>query len=1820
MPRAATVAPNFQKRNRRWRDYDIETNTFYDEELGVRVTPDGTPVEEAERVSGLPTPEFGEPERTVPVFEPPTPEPQYIGQGVYTSILDPGAAEKQRILKAREVIEDPILSELPPRGALGEAFVQSGFGYNPALPSGFQRGPFGSPTRQAGLTGVGREGVVPVVEPPQQVGALLPDIPGAIGEKAGPALRRLATEERGGVGRFPPSERPGLEPGLARLQDPEKLREYAESRIAELEKVLDDAREARVYVPEERLREIQEQELPYLKSILQEPSLAYPDLSVRARETGTPREATTGERAVAERGLQSGFDESLQPTQTPFEQEIKPEYKPVKPIEGEQGRLGLEGDIYIPPGLTSEDEAALRAAQKRGDKKSIERLMRKGQSQLLEGRTEYSPRSEAEEVLSNTRADLEGQLARLDSDIRSGLPVDENEYLALTERLEALDKVAGDILRQTDAGRQAERETIRQARASEVPTSPFFEFLDYVAKSGKFKGQIPEAYSPLEFRRLTGTAVPQSLILTSGPNKGKIPAHYALDEAMEKLRLRGFADLTDTEFIDSVNNLYKEWQAIPQSQRPRLKAFRPRPRVEKAAKAEPPPPQPTKRLSSDEIRAARLEGIPLGPAETVRGQLQERGLSRTFRTAELTPEALVASLQLQPELYLSLPNAVSFRHGQALIASVGEEETITRILSTHLAFADAAEAQAAFILAQKLVRAGDPRGVSFARHAARRATVGGQASQIWAQLRKMSVEGIMVELQRLIDNYAAQGGKAPERLASRLQQAEQLAVREEFKQKAKTIREALDSRRAMRTGDFLDELTAFFESEAGSIGPGSKKPASDIDILMPDEVQRFFERAQEIKSMGAGPERDAAKASLLSEIKTLREERLAVFKAAPDVRTPEGKKVVSEALSAQKAAEGRVRQRRQKAQAELRKPDPEFVERSRARLEADIARREAERVALQERMSIRYDADTARRLELAEQFLTEARARLDELEALRPTGIQPALGGAPSHALEVAKTLRENNRLLTQFERGEAKALLDAADKADRLMERTVNQEMRNQLAAQSGALRQHYNDLNVLTGKLVPEAVQRARKLDREIINTARRMVSERGLALPPAIARNFLERARAVEAMEPGLQQKRLYEALMRDAKNLLPPSKWQLFFDILFFLPRALKTMWDDSFMLRQGGILGVAHPKEWLKTWSAGIKAMRSPEAANAIQDAIADHPLANAFDEAGLYFGEFAEGGFFPLTGGEEFFASQLSKYVPGMRASERAFVVNGNKLRWGSMASIVKGWLPDGFDIASVRGIGLDELATLTGKTPNDIRQTARLLNSLTGRADIKWLTSTHGWLNTILFAPRWTLSIPVAVGQTLVQGLAPGGSKTAAAIGASALAAYYGGVSLIEGLGDIFGVWDAEADPRSSNFGKVRFKGTQTWVDPTIGMGVWVRTAAQLATQSVKASSGQIYHLERGEAFSPLGKFLRNKLAPVPGELWNWVEGQDIAGKRRDVRDPGSYVNSLRSLFVPITPDNIVDAIQEDGLRGGIFHIPEFFGVSTQTYVTPTDVKNKVSQELYAKPFVELNQGQRRTVNDSLAVRAAYNEANFPEPTRREIRQDRFKRYNQVVNELESNPDPLRPGLRQYLDAGMQGTALRERIQQHKEARYRAAADLLTPDILEDPSADKKQIEDVFAEAYWNVPLREDLTTGEQDFKSQRQERQSILDQAIAAGVSEQYITGISEGTFRGKKYRDPVVRKALEAYDSDMETLRPYWELRDTLIESMPAMKEILERAKTDPLYARLPVVVRFNQALGKLRQHYRVTHRDVLEALYRWYPDSLSKKELLLMRQAG
>jgi DNA-binding CsgD family transcriptional regulator len=330
------------------------------------------------------------------------------------------------------------------------------------------------------------------------------------------------------------------------------------------------------------------------------------------------------------------------------------------------------------------------------------------------------------------------------------------------------------------------------------------------------------------------------------------------------------------------------------------------------------------------------------------------------------------------------------------------------------------------------------------------------------------------------------------------------------------------------------------------------------------------------------------------------------------------------------------------------------------------------------------------------------------------------------------------------------------------------------------------------------------------------------------------------------------------------------------------RQLQTAFDLSGLLRQGGFFTYSRPGMVAKGGLPDtIKALFSEGNLDRQTDALEQRAKFPEYQRAGIFLGDVAGG----ATRQEEGFAGRFVRRIPilgaAVKASERAYTGGLNRIR------------ADAYDALS---------ATLVeGGKPTDaeVKWLGRMVNTLTGRGSLKNAKAdlALGEGAAILFSPRYLLSrMQLATGQPIWS--AP--TWRTKALAAKEYGRALMGAGVVYLLASLFNE-DEEItfDPRSSDFGKVRFGNTR--LDPMLGL-------SQLAVFGTRAVSGETVN-EKGKAAdlrepaiglrpklkragsqeeNVFARFLRSKLAPVPGGVYDLLKGQTPDFKPATPREVG--------------------------------------------------------------------------------------------------------------------------------------------------------------------------------------------------------------------------------------------------------------------------------------------------------------------------------------------
>lgn len=362
------------------------------------------------------------------------------------------------------------------------------------------------------------------------------------------------------------------------------------------------------------------------------------------------------------------------------------------------------------------------------------------------------------------------------------------------------------------------------------------------------------------------------------------------------------------------------------------------------------------------------------------------------------------------------------------------------------------------------------------------------------------------------------------------------------------------------------------------------------------------------------------------------------------------------------------------------------------------------------------------------------------------------------------------------------------------------------------------------------------------------------------------------------------------------------------------RVLQTAFDLSALLRQGGFMVAAHPVRSAKAVPDMLRAAASERAFDRQMDEINQRAYAPLYKGAGLFLADVTG----PFNAMEEAFAGRWVKRIPGIKASERAY------------AGILNRFRADAFD-ALVGTLARDGKPTMA-----EAKAVAHFVNVATGRGSLGKAEPAAGVLAQGLFSPRYLMSrLQLASGQPLWGGTWRTRKLAAQEYGRAlmGLGAFYAVVSLLNEDERI------TFDPRSADFGKVRFGNTR--LDPLAGL-------SQITVFGSRALSGETVDPEgrardlRGNVFglrpklpkagSDTGdvilRFLRSKLAPVPGAAADLMTGKDAVGR------PTTPLSVGQNLVLPFGPKDVYEVMVNEGMpRSAALALLAILGMGVQVH-----------------------------------------------------------------------------------------------------------------------------------------------------------------------------------------------------------------------------------------------------------------------------------------------
>lgn len=339
-----------------------------------------------------------------------------------------------------------------------------------------------------------------------------------------------------------------------------------------------------------------------------------------------------------------------------------------------------------------------------------------------------------------------------------------------------------------------------------------------------------------------------------------------------------------------------------------------------------------------------------------------------------------------------------------------------------------------------------------------------------------------------------------------------------------------------------------------------------------------------------------------------------------------------------------------------------------------------------------------------------------------------------------------------------------------------------------------------------------------------------------------------------------------------------------------PKTMKSTADISAPGRQG--LGLIGEKSWWKSWKPMLKALTSEDSYRQVETEITSNPnygMARAF---GLALTEL-DG---PISQAEEAFMGRFIQKVPVMgkviRASNRAYNTFLNKLRMDTWDKYVNLWGTTG--------------------SKQDFMELAKFINAASGRSNMGQWENVATTLNAGIFSPRFVVS------RVQYPAMAFSKSPRVRKLAAKNLAAYAGVVVSSLALLKMSGA-DVETDPTSPDFGKAKIGKIR--LDLSAGEAPMVRYIAQFMTGRKKdPQTKEVREILREDV---LKNFLRSKLSPAAGMAADVARGKRYYGGEKMEYDAKGLAKIAYEEFSPLVAQDIVDAIQSEGVKGGFIAAP---------------------------------------------------------------------------------------------------------------------------------------------------------------------------------------------------------------------------------------------------------------------------------------------------------
>ena len=359
----------------------------------------------------------------------------------------------------------------------------------------------------------------------------------------------------------------------------------------------------------------------------------------------------------------------------------------------------------------------------------------------------------------------------------------------------------------------------------------------------------------------------------------------------------------------------------------------------------------------------------------------------------------------------------------------------------------------------------------------------------------------------------------------------------------------------------------------------------------------------------------------------------------------------------------------------------------------------------------------------------------------------------------------------------------------------------------------------------------------------------------------------------------------------------------------IPRATLSSGDMSITFRQLLPALARKPQHLPGVMKTQLRVVFSSKNFKHIDDAMTADKDVGMFLDEGLFWAEQPGKVGVELTKREEQYASGLAERIPilgqWIKASERAFHGGGNYMR----AQMAK-------DYARM-------LRKSNSLTTENVKGLVPFINASTGRGSFpQKIEAIAPFMNAMLFSPRFIISklqLPVMMfsKNPIVRKEAIRTMVQLLSLGASTL-----------GMASVAGA-KVEMNPLSSDFGKIRVNNTR--LDIWTGYVQWARFIAQMIMDERKTTAtGKMQDLKRLET---IWRFLQSKGSPIFSLFVDMAAEQNYMGEPMFKGGVETFKRELRNRLTPLFVQDLWDALETEGLIGGLYASPGFLGVGVTSY-----------------------------------------------------------------------------------------------------------------------------------------------------------------------------------------------------------------------------------------------------------------------------------------------